>query len=192
MKSINKTALGIACIAIIFVSYVIFVNLIQTRYVQPDYPMYNTENSLVNEATDIVIGEVISTKSEKIKIAFTEGRKYENDEDKMMYTISEVKVIETLKGDINTGDTIQIKQLGDGKRTIDKVVVENGGYYAKGDKKVFFLMSYKEFGVPYSVVNPIQGQIALDNDFIVKNENNPLFKDVKNIQELIERIEKYK
>lgn len=192
MKSRNRKVLGISCAIVIFVLCAILVNQGQVRYVQPDYAVYNTESSIINAATDIIVGEVISTKSEKIKIAFTEGRKYEKDEDKMVYTISEVKVIRTLKGDIKTGDIIQVKQLGDGKRIIDQTVVENGGYYVKGDKKIFFLKSFKEFGVPYSVVNPIQGQIAFVNDIIIKSENNPLFKSIKNEQELIESIEKYK
>lgn len=192
MKLINKIVLGVSCASVICVSCAILVNQSQVRYMQPDYAMYDTESSMISAASDIIVGEVINTKSEKIKIAFTEGRKYENDEDKMMYTISEVMVIRTLKGDINTGDIIQVKQLGDGKRIIDKTVVDNGGYYVKGDKKIFFLKSFKEFGVPYSVINPIQGQIAFNNDIIIKNENNPLFKDVQEKQELIEKIEKYK
>lgn len=188
----NRMALGISCAIVIFIFCAILVNLSRVRYVQPDYAIYNNEISLVNAATDIIVGEVIGTKSEKIKIAFTEGRKYEKDEDKTVYTISEVKVIRTLKGDINKGDIIRVKQLGDGKRIIDRTVVENGGYYVRGDKKIFFLQSFREFSVPYSVVNPIQGQIAIDNDIIIKSKNNPLFSSIKNEQELIESIEKYK
>jgi len=184
----NKTFISVLCI--IAVSFVIGIYLKQNhiQYLQPDYAVYDNETGLVDVSTDIIVGEIIDSKVENIKVAFTEGRKYENDEDKMIYLVSDIKVTDVIKGDIKKDDIIRIKQLGDGEKIIDQTIMENNGYYKKGNKKVFFLKSFKEFGVPYSVINPIQGQIDIENDKVKENKNNVLFKNIKNEKDLVEKV----
>lgn len=188
MKIKNIFFLSMISVAVIALSIGFYSKNNQVKYLQPDYAVYDNESDFVKEASDIIVGEIIDNKVEKIKIAFTEGKKYENDEDKMTYTISNVKVLTGIKGDLKNGDIIRIKQLGDGQRIIDKTVIDNGGYYKKGNKKVFFLKSFKQYDVPYSVINPIQGQIDTENGKTIKNKNNSLFSDKENENELIAKI----
>lgn len=171
----GKLILGVAAAVLFLTAGVFFLNPPQRR-VTSDYPGYDSEASMVKAADLIVTGEVQEVRAEKIKILFSEEKTYRNDEDKELYTISKIKVTDVLKGNVSIGDVIEVKQMGDGKTLVDTTVKDSGGYFQKGEQKVLFLKSFAHYKVPYSVLNPIQAQYAVQDGRVrACNPSNRLF-----------------
>jgi hypothetical protein len=115
-----------------------------------DYPYYADTKALV-EAADVVASvEVLSVGREEIQ--------------GMAYTVSEVKVIEAVKG-AKAGDVLKVKQPGDSS---GKVMVEDAGkYLEKGRRYVLFLKTYGD--VPASLLNPVQGMVELTGNMTIND-----------------------
>lgn len=103
------------------------------------YPMYADEDAIINTADIIVLGEVVKeNKAQKININPNKNRtEKEKEDDLVIYTVSDVKVSEVIKGNVKVGDVIQIKQLGDKDGIGNREVLNNGGYYKKGSQFLF-------------------------------------------------------
>jgi hypothetical protein len=82
-------------------------------------------------------------------------------------------VIDVIKGDIDIGDVLTIKQLGDYKNKPEATLHEMDGYLVKGTEQLMFLCEYED--TPYSPVNPAQGIIEVRNDVLHSNNRYSLF-----------------
>lgn len=137
-----------------------------------DYPMYD-KNSIFNESDVIVIGKV-----EKIKgtmeylpeiqldetLSQEEKQKILNEINRkpLIFTVSTIRVDKVLKGNLQEGEVIEIKQLG-GKTNGSEVISDDEDFFKEGSNKVFFLEDYRNDlkDMPFSPVNPIQGDIEI-------------------------------
>lgn len=169
------------CIVCVFSIFNPFAKTI----IHSDYTIYKSEG-LVKEADVIVEGSITDTSIKKIKYLFSPEKTYTNDEDKHIYTVSTMKITKVIKGNLKVGNTIEIKQMGDNKKTIDQEVIDNGGYFKKDSTQIVFLKDFTKFNVPYSVINPQQSVYTVEADGTIKTSpNNKLFtkNDNKNLTE---------
>jgi hypothetical protein len=170
-----------------------------------DYLMYD-KNSIFNESDVIVIGKVEKIKGTmeylpKIQLDETlseeEKQKVLNEINAkpLIYTVSTIRVDKVLKGNLQEGEVIEIKQLGG--KTNSREVISDVEFFKEGSNKVFFLKDFrKDFGndMPFSTVNPIQGDIEivdsiLKNKEILKKERHlKIAKDDESLESFIDSI----
>jgi len=160
--------------------------------ISSDYPYYSDIDSLLKEADIIIVGDIVkSNKAQKINInADKEKAKLNREEDLEIYTVSDVKIKEVIKGDLKEGNSIKIKELGDKDGIADSEIVKNGGYLKDNTEHIFFLKSYENIipGMPYSLLNPIQGRIGFVDDKAKVFSDNTLFKDSANKIDVLKEI----
>ncbi|HHX18687.1 MAG TPA: hypothetical protein GX727_07490 [Clostridium sp.] len=169
--------------------------LVQETYIfKADYPVYD-EDSIVKESDVIITGKVV-----KVKECMEYQRKIELDESlsedekkkileemnvkPLIFTVSEIEVDQVIKGEFKKGQIIKIKQLG-GTLNNMKVIGEEE-IYKEGSHKVFFLKDFRaEFGenMPFSTLNPIQGDIDIINGKIKNNEKVKNDKHLKIVED---------
>ncbi|KAB3533084.1 hypothetical protein [Alkaliphilus serpentinus] len=186
MKISKKIILGLV-VVILLIPIWIFSKMSSTYLA--DYPHYSDEDTLIKEADVIVIGKVDEISKAKINVNQNQkDQDYDKSVDDLLeYTVSEVQVLDVLKGDIRVGEKIQIKQLGH----IDGIIkIKN--YFNKNKEYFFFLKKYDDItpGMPYSTLNPIQGHIEIDKNKIIIDKENQLFKDMLNKDDLSQSIKK--
>lgn len=85
-----------------------------------------------------------------------------DENDLAVYTVSQVCVQAVLKGGVNEGDMLAVKQpgnyLNDPERSLKKI----DGYLKKGDRQLLFLREYETS--PYSMLNTEQGGMRVEED----------------------------
>lgn len=164
-------------------------------YIATDYPVYD-KDSILNESDIIVIGKVEKIKGTmKLfpKILLDESLSQEEKEialsevqqNPMIYTVSEIKVDKVLKGNLQEGEVIEVKQLG-GKLNGREVIFEDEEIFEEGSTRVFFLKDYRdEIGedMPFSTVNPIQGDIEIVNGKLKNKEEIEGNKEIQIAEE---------
>ncbi|MCX8130630.1 MAG: hypothetical protein N3I35_11090 [Clostridia bacterium] len=157
-----------------------------------DYPYYPDVESIIQNSDIIILGDVVKTnKAEKININLDkEKAKLNREQDLLTYTVSEVKVKEVIKGNIKKDDIVKVKQRGDENGIADEEIIKNGGYFKEKGEHVFFLQSYEDIihGMPYSLLNPIQGRIDFKDDKAKIYKDNKLFKDGAEKNNIIKEI----
>lgn len=125
-----------------------------------DYPYYPEVSNITEAADIIIVGEVI--KSKEVKNLMIDKTPNKKDKETTPYTISTVQVKEVVKGNVNIGDILEIKQLGDYDNHPEAFLYENDGYLSKHQEQLIFLVEYDQS--PYSAVNPTQGMIEVFED----------------------------
>ncbi len=136
-----------------------------------DYPYYPDVESITNAADVIIVGEVVTAR--EVKYLMVDKTPNKSDKEATPYTLSTVKVIDVIKGDIGIGDVITIKQLGDYRNKPEATLHEMDGYLVKGTDQLMFLCEYEDS--PYSPVNPAQGIIEVKNGVLHSNNRYSLF-----------------
>lgn len=159
-----------------------------------DYEIYDSIKELSEVSTIIIKGEVAKVHApEVIKLAdLPDGKTLE-----YVFTVSDVRVIETMKGDIKPGETIQVKQYG-GLYKGAKYRTDAPELFAEDMQGIFFLETYD--GVPASCINPTQGflkivdgKIKIPNYEPISTKTDfemfiPEFSDGADAEQLIELI----
>lgn len=136
-----------------------------------DYIHYSDISSITKAADVIIKGNVINvSKPQKLKI----GESFNNDTKSYeseygIYTVSDIKVIKVLKGDLKTNDIIQIKQQG-GSLQDTNYIEEGSSYLQPEEVHMFFLAKFNDS--PYSMLNPTQGKIKLENNKVKMSQEN--------------------
>ena len=158
--------------------------------IHADYPHYSTMESLLKDSDVIIIGQTVNAnKGEKLNI----NTDKKGSPDELVYTVSEVKVTEVIKGNVKPGEVIKIKQLGG---TYDNKVykLEDMEYLVKGKDYVLFLDSFVDIdpNEPYVLLNPTQGYLEIADSKIKANKNNALFKSGIGKEELKKSLIKEK
>lgn len=95
-------------------------------FMSADYPAYDTLEDAAEEAALIVTGEYVSSETELLYPTLEEGDDPESnpqqgvaeedidlDELAVVTTVSQLRVTEVIKGDVQVGDIIEVSQLGE-------------------------------------------------------------------------------
>lgn len=158
-----KIIFGIAVVGIVLVINIVWIfSLSEKRVLKADYPYYSEVEDITIAADVIIVGKVID--AEKVQeMNVNTDPQTRNEVDSIPYTVSKFEAIEIVKGDINVGDIIEVKQLGDFKNIPEATLEEIDGYFKLGNLELLFLASYDD-GTPYSTLNPTQGAVQVLED----------------------------
>ncbi len=158
-----KIIFGIAVVGIVLVINIVWIfSLSEKRVLKADYPYYSEVEDITIAADAIIVGKVID--AEKVQeMNVNTDPQTRNEVDSIPYTVSKFEAIEIVKGDINVGDIIEVKQLGDFKNIPEATLEEIDGYFKLGNLELLFLASYDD-GTPYSTLNPTQGAVQVLED----------------------------
>jgi len=117
-------------------------NEIEEIFVHSDWPNYNSVDELFSRATDVIRAEVLDEgKFETVNTRIPEPNNPLWEPSYELYTVYQVRVIESFLGDFEVGDIVKVGQVGgemDGVRVIsgDKIP------FATGDDLVLFLATF--------------------------------------------------
>ncbi len=167
----RKIATRLGAIAAAFIVLIIGVSILPKPMFHGDYPYYPDVESITNASDIIVIGEVITARD--VEKLMTDKTPNKTNKEKIPYTISTIRVIDVIKGDVDIGDIITIKQLGDYRYKPEETLHEMNGYLSKDTQHLMFLCEYADS--PYSPVNPAQGIIEIKNNYLFSNSRFSLF-----------------
>lgn len=158
-----KIIFGVAIVGmILMISIVLILSLSEKRVLKADYPYYSEVEDITIAADAIIVGKVID--AEKVQeMNVNTDPQTKNEVDFIPYTVSKFEAVEVVKGDINVGDIIEVKQLGDFKNIPEATLEEIDGYFKLGNLELLFLASYDD-GTPYSTLNPTQGAVQVLED----------------------------
>lgn len=162
--------LGIGALSIALIM-LFCMHLLPKPMFHGDYPYYPDVESITDAADVIIIGEV--TKAREVKNIIVDQTPNKFDKEAVPYTLSTIKVLQVIKGDLNEGDIITIKQLGDYKNKPEATLHEMDGYLLKNTEQLMFLCEYENS--PYSPVNPAQGIVEVKNGVLHSNNEYSLF-----------------
>lgn len=158
-----------------------------------DYLTYDNSKDLC-AASDVVIkGEVINTKSPDVMILGSKNFGDHTETWKEVFTVSEIRIIESVKGTYGSGDVIQVRQLGGYYKGRD-YPTDSQELFAKNMQGIFFLVKRGDYA---DLISPSQGFVKLVNDKVAhaapsskrsKVADDRVFKNGIDQKELIELI----
>lgn len=158
-RIINAPVVIIALLAALLFVF-LKASLFSRPMLQGDYPYYSDVQSITNAADVIIVGEVINSGDvQDIMVDQTPGKE---DKEPIQYTLSTVRVTEVISGNIQIGDIITIKQIGDYEKLPEASLNEIDGYLKNGQSELMFLAEYESS--PYSAVNQTQGMVEVLDD----------------------------
>ena len=152
-------------------SFALFVTLCKVlgpqQLIQADYPYYPDVSSISEEADEIIVGEVIEGGiDQNLVVDRTANR---TNVEPLPYKLATIKVLEAVKGTLEVGEVITVKQLAN-----DAETEELDGYLKSGETSLMFLAAYEMS--PYSLLNPTQGKVeVLDNNTLYSPSPFSLF-----------------
>lgn len=167
----------------------------ETKIISMDYISFSTLEELLNGAKIVIRGQILETEVREVEI----GTPSDGDSMTFLYTVSKVKVLKGIKGKVQEGDIIYVKQLGDGKRVIANGFDEEK-YFKKDEEYYLFMESFDKDSslMPYSCLNLNQGSIKVEGGIIKQREITVSVGDMKKgygegytIAELENEIEKH-
>ena len=110
---------------------------------QGDYPYYSDVQSITDAADVIIVGEVIESGNvQDLMVDHTPGKE---DKEPIKYTLSTVRVTEVISGNVQVGDIITVKQIGDHQNFPEATLNEIDGYLKDGQEELMFLAEYFGF-----------------------------------------------
>lgn len=136
---------------------------VATVAIYADSPGYPDLAALVETADAVIIGVVTAAESREIG--------------GLPYLVSAVTVERTVKGDLEAGDAIEVKQLlsADSPQRI--------WLYREGMRVLLFLVEFP--GLPYSPLSPIQGVVSIEGGKTRAAPGNSLFPTPRAEKELL-------
>ncbi len=192
-KTKKKVIVASALIVVsLILTAIIVMNIFPKPMFRGDYPYYPDVKSITDAADVIIVGEIVEAKN--VQYIMVDETLNKTDKEKTPYTLSKIKIIEVLKGNVNVGDVITIKQLGDYKSKPEETLYKMNGYLSKNTMQLMFLCQYDSS--PYSSVNPEQGIIQIKddqtlysaNEYSLFGYNDGLSKKVDTLNSAIESI----
>jgi len=173
------------------------VTSIQANYLMPD-----TLNDLIANSNYVVIGEV-QNKGNTFKVNMANYVVDSNNKPAdraalyVKHTVSNISITQSLKGDLEKGNIIEVMQEEFDNIKHDKSLSKK--VYSKGDKYIFFLNKFtpkseleiKDYKtVKYLPINPYQGEIQITGDKIdIIKEEFPMFKNGDAVQDVVTQIQ---
>ena len=169
MITVKKRVITVSILILAFIALTIMIALkfFPNPMLHGDYPYYPDIESITDAADVIIVGEVVSARD--VQNLMVDKTPNKPDKETTPYTISKVKVTKAIKGNMNVGDIIAIKQLGDYKNKPEATLYEMDGYLSKDTEQLMFLCEYDDS--PYSPVNPAQGIIEVRNGTTLHSTN---------------------
>jgi len=113
-----------------------------------DYPSCSSAGELVDRADTVVVGVVSAAETRRVDVSL------EGDPVGDPYLVSSVTVEQVVKGDLEAGDVIEVKQLLSADSP-QRIWLDREGMRA-----VLFLAEFA--GLPYSPLSPIQGVVSIE------------------------------
>lgn len=159
--SLTKKIFSLMICSILLASMIGCSNNEKTLVSHADYAHFSDQNEIVKFSDLIIVGRVTKiNRPEVININADKTRTpYE-----VVYTVSDIEVLDIIKGSVS-GNSIRLKQAGGDYKGI-KYVQEGMEYVKKQGEYIFFLDTYDDPNMPYSLVNPSQGMIELNNNIM--------------------------
>lgn len=161
--------------------------------VNTDYQYYDSFEALFESSSTVITGKVLSYQDKILNIAITEDEIHQlegitraekenliNDSktpEYFPYRIFDIEVTETYKGEHETGDIIQVKQLY-GK--LDNSFYDNEFLLNTGYEYLLFLEDYPNS--PSSLLNQEQSSYFVDKNIKDDETLKPVNKENKNIK----------
>lgn len=155
------------------------------RPIHADWMIFQDTDSLISTSDIIVNGDIIKIEdSVKVPVNFVFPDKVTKEqrdaiinspEGYVIYTVSQVKINEVIKGQFKPGDIIQVYQLGGVAIPESKTK-----YYKKGEKYILFLNKFSDDlkdKDKFAVKTPIQGDIEIVTGKTKVNKDNKLFNN---------------
>lgn len=169
----NKKVASILGVVVLSIALTLLIctSLLPKPMFHGDYPYYPDVESITNAADVIIVGEVVTARN--VKNLMVDKTPNKSDKEAIPYTLSTVKVTNVIKGNVNIGDVITIKQLGDYKNKPEATLHEMDGYLMKQTEQLMFLCEYED--TPYSPVNPAQGIVGVKDGVLHSNSKYSLF-----------------
>ncbi|WP_028306328.1 hypothetical protein [Desulfitibacter alkalitolerans] len=162
------------------------INELSFEGVYMDYFIYDDINSIIDETPVIVVGKIIKDNiPEKININIGEHR--EEKPFNLIFTVSELEVDKVIKGGVNVGDVIKIKQMG-GSYKEEVLKVDEIEYLKEGQFGVFFLSIYPGWDIPADLKNPYQGFVEIVEGEKRSNGLFDLFKNEMTEEKIIDLL----
>jgi len=146
----NKSSVVIVIIMIsLALTVMLCIGFLSKPMYKADYPYYPNVESITNAANLIIVGEVVTAR--EVKNLAVDSTPNKTDKETTPYTLSTVKVIEVIKGNVSVGEVITVKQLGDYIHKPEETLYRMKGYLEKGTEHLMFLCEYEDS--PYSAVS---------------------------------------
>lgn len=165
-------------------------NISKKVLISADYPKYDNLDNLIDRADTVILGKIVDMRYEELNVA--EQPKIndelnnpggELDETKDVYTVYDVKIVETYKGGMSTNEIIKVKQLGGVIGNTEYVLEDYENSNLENNREyILFLETYENS--PASLLNPIQASYevqmnkegkSIDTQYIIKpNLNNDI------------------
>lgn len=162
-----------------------------TKIISMNYPTYESLEELVKESKIAIKAEIVDKYVKEIQVgAYGNGEAISH-----LYTVSKVKVIKSLKGTLEEGEMVYVKQLGDGNRVIANNF-DSEDYFKIGQQYYMFLDSNEKDSeaMPYSCLNPQQGALKIEDNKIIGIDIHTLKRKFSNevaIEEFEDQVDKY-
>lgn len=131
------------------------------KVLEADYPYYPEVSNITEAADVIVVGKVLEAEDVQ-NLNINTDPQTRNSTDSIPYTISKIEVTNVIKGNVEIGDILEVKQLGDFENMPEAFLAETDGYFNTNDSELLFLASFE--GTPYSPLNPTQGAVKVLED----------------------------
>lgn len=171
--------------------------------IHADYPYYPSIEALAEKADIIIEGSIVDSKVEEIDIRAKTGKESEKlspgekvPSSTFIYTVYTINVSDSYKGDIESGKTIRVKQLG-GETKTAICMVDEAVKFANNKKYVMFLSDYGN-DVPLSLLNPVQSIYTYQDEITnLKstslssiNKKNNLILTIKDLESIKNKYKK--
>lgn len=167
----KKRAAAFAAVAVVLAAVLVY-RTAHKPMLHGDYPYYPDVESITQASDLILVGEVLQ--SGDVQALVTGRTSGGSDREAVPYTVSTVRVIEAVKGDVQAEDLLEVKQLGDYQRQPEETLHQIDGYLKQGQTMLLFLTSYAES--PCSLVTPAQGMAeVLEGDILYSASRYALF-----------------
>ncbi|MEN6391130.1 MAG: hypothetical protein ABFD04_12000 [Syntrophomonas sp.] len=125
-----------------------------------DYTTYDNIKELVATSNAIIKGEVINVHSPVVMTFGTIYQENNTEPMKAVFTVSDIQVTESIKGTLQSGDVIQVRQMGGSYKGVE-YPTDNPELYSQNMQGVFFLITSDNH--PADQINPTQGFVKVIN-----------------------------
>lgn len=173
----------------------------ETVVLSADYPVYDSIESAIEEADLIVKGEYIGSEVDLLYPTLeTEGDPESNPQQgiapegvdlkemAIVTTVSQLRITEVLKGDMNVGDIIEVSQLG-GEYDEVNYNEESTTLLSEVDVPEVALFLNQTSDTTFDLINPAQGIFIVEGEAVKAPSNQESFSEIATIDELREVVE---
>lgn len=151
------------------------------------YKSYSSIDELVDYSDLVIEGKVLNSRVEILDISMEpedptpENSPGERVKAEYINTVSKVEVSKVYKGDVEEKQIIEVKQMG-GETEYAILISEQSTYLEEGENVVLFLKTYNNS--PATLLNPTQAQYIIDDNKVVKLEENNLNLEIDKLESI--------